>query len=122
MKDLTNSSLPIRSLAKSKLEHKENLLDELTDLDSLKIGNIEYTKRVIKALRDVLKDNEDLRNKIKDLESENEFLKNEIKENYDVIEELGNVYEYCKENHTQREELFQENPAKANDDNVLTDN
>lgn len=103
MKDLTNT-LPIRSLAKNKLENKENILEELTDLDSVKIGNIEYTKRIIKALREVLRENEDFKSRIRELESENEILKNEIKDNYDVIEELGNVYEYCKENHLQREE------------------
>lgn len=118
MKDLTNTTptlktqgYPIDSYIKSKknqgnnektINNNKEVLEKYDfTLNSDKLGNIEYTKRVVNALKEVIKENEDLKHKMKDVIYENLELRKEIKENYKAIDELGRFYYYCIQNHSQ---------------------
>jgi len=137
MKDLTNTSkpninnhsYPIDSYIKSKKNqvnpekvNKEQLeIVDKYDLytsnteNSVKLGNIEYTKRVVNALKEVIKDNEDLKSRMKDVIHENLELRKEIKENYKAIHELGRFYYYCINNHCKDKDDGEDSEDSEND-------
>lgn len=66
--------------------------------DESKIGEIEYTKNLIKALKEAIDENDKLRQYAIDLTKENEEMKKEINAKNGVIEELAYYYQvryYC---------------------------
>lgn len=73
-------------------DNKEDDIDDLFD-EEKKIGEIEYTKNLIKALREAIEENDKLRQYAFELTKENEELKKEISEKDDVIRELAQYYQ-----------------------------
>ena len=71
---------------------EENNIDNLFD-EEKKIGEIEYTKNLIKALREAIEENDKLRQYAFELTKENEELKKEMSEKDDVIRELAQYYQ-----------------------------
>lgn len=61
--------------------------------DESKIGEIEYTKNLIKALKEAIDENDKLRQYAIDLTKENEEMKKEMIAKNGVIEELANYYQ-----------------------------
>ena len=73
-------------------DNKEDDIDDLFD-EEKKIGEIEYTKNLIKALREAIEENDKLRQYAFELTKENEELKKEMSEKDDVIRELAQYYQ-----------------------------
>lgn len=73
-------------------DNKEDDIDDLFDEEG-KIGEIEYTKNLIKALKEAIEENDKLRQYALELTKENEDLKKEMSEKDDVIRELAQYYQ-----------------------------
>lgn len=111
MKDITNSTqLPIISALNSKKNEKSGepnhnesvskstksgfnlgLIDD--DKVNENAGNVEYSKRLVNALKVCINENETLKKEVIDLKEENKLLKDEISEQQDCILELANHYD-----------------------------
>ena len=66
----------------------ETILNEET-----KIGEIEYTKNLIKALKEAIDENDRLRESAAQLVEENNKMRNELDEKDNIIRELGEYYQ-----------------------------
>ena len=84
-------------------QNNNNIENKLNIIDPNRIGEIEYTKVLIKALKEAIEENEKLRNLAKNLLEENEKLKLEYNDKDEAIRELANYYEFCQENHIKKQ-------------------
>ena len=76
----------------SDAEDDNREIDDLFD-EQDKIGEIEYTKNLITALREAIEENDKLRQFAFELTKQNEELKKEMIEKDDVIRELAQYYQ-----------------------------
>lgn len=76
-----------------KLDNNDSKEYNLLINDESKIGEIEYTKNLIKALKEAIDENDKLRQYAIDLTKENEEMKKEMIAKNGVIEELANYYQ-----------------------------
>lgn len=85
----------IHAINKKELDDKTKEIKRNEIID----GNVEYTKVLIKALKEALNENDLLRNYNCDLNEENSKMKQEITNKNEVILELADYYDYCQTNH-----------------------
>ena len=69
------------------------------DMDESTLADIEYAKTLQMALKDAIKQNEQMVEEINNLRAENEKMEKEIEEKDNVIYELSQYYQYCQINH-----------------------
>ena len=68
-------------------------------MDESTLADIEYAKTLQMALKDAIKQNEQMVEEINNLRAENEKMEKEIEEKDNVIYELSQYYQYCQNNH-----------------------
>ena len=69
------------------------------EMDESTLADIEYAKTLQMALKDAIKQNENMAEELNKCREENERLEKEIEEKDNVIYELSQYYQYCQNNH-----------------------
>lgn len=81
----------IESSISSSEKSDENNINSLLS-DQKRIGEIEYRKNVLKALREAINENDKLRESVSKLNEENAKMKNELNDKDNSIRELYDYY------------------------------
>ena len=77
---------------KKKKKRKNSISQSKIGEGQYRIGEIEYTKNVLKALKEAIDENDKLREIVAKLNSENEKMKSELDEKDNAILDLENYY------------------------------
>ena len=92
-KSTNNTITPNENYSDSGDDDRKGNYYDLFDDEEDKIGEIEYTKNLIAALKEAIEENDKLRQYAFELTKQNEELKKEMIEKDDVIRELAQYYQ-----------------------------
>jgi len=83
------------------------------DMDESTLADIEYAKTLQMALKDAIKQNEQMVEEINKLRARNEEMEKEIEEKDNVIYELSQYYQYCQINHLGYDNILEQKEDKG---------